>query len=170
MLTLPLPAFGRHDSHHAMTILQHRHLINMTLTVDFAGMVSIGQTPTGLRRIVPVTGGSFTGERLNGIVLPGNDWVINRPDGVMVIDVRLTLKTDDGAMIYMTYQGRFLAKPEAMARFSKGAMLEADEYSLAMTAKFECGDERYAWLNDVVAVGTGEQTATGPVYSIFEIG
>jgi hypothetical protein len=49
-------------------------------------------------------------------------------------------------------------------------MLEGHEYSLAMVAKFECGDERYAWLNNVVAVGTGEQTATGPVYSIFEVG
>ncbi len=142
----------------------------MTLTVDFAGMTVIGQTPAGLRRIVPVTGGTFTGERLNGVVLPGNDWVINRHDGVMVIDVRLTLKTDDGAMIFLSYQGRFLANPEAMARFAKGALLEPHEYSLAMTAKFECGDERYAWLNNVVAVGTGEQTADGPVYSIFEIG
>jgi hypothetical protein len=144
--------------------------MTMTLTVDFAGMTSIGQTPTGLRRIVPVSGGTFTGERLNGIVLPGNDWIINRPDGVMVIDVRLTLQTDDGAMIYMTYQGRFLAAPDVMARFAKGVQLKPQEYSLAMTAKFECGDERYAWLNNVVAVGTGEQTATGPVYSIFEIG
>jgi hypothetical protein len=144
--------------------------MTMTLTVDFAGMTSIGQTPTGLRRIVPVSGGTFTGERLNGIVLPGNDWIINRPDGVMVIDVRLTLQTEDGAMIYMTYQGRFFAAPDVMARFAKGVQLEPQEYSLAMTAKFECGDERYAWLNNVVAVGTGEQTATGPVYSIFEIG
>ncbi|WP_395619029.1 DUF3237 domain-containing protein, partial [Sphingorhabdus sp.] len=89
-----------------MTNLQHRHLIQMTLTVDFAGMVSIGQTPAGMRRIAPVTGGHFRGERLNGTVLPGgNDWVINRNDGVMVVDVRLTLQTDDGALIYLTYQG-----------------------------------------------------------------
>jgi len=54
-----------------MNNLQHRHLIEMTLTVDFAGMVSIGQTPAGMRRIAPVTGGHFTGERLNGKVLPG---------------------------------------------------------------------------------------------------
>lgn len=154
-----------------MTDLQHRHLITMTLTVDFAGMVSIGATPTGLRRIAPVTGGSFTGERLSGIVLPGgNDWLINRPDGVMVIDVRLTLQTDDGALIYLSYQGRLLAEPEAMARFSQGAMLDTHEYSLAMVAKFECGDERYAWLNNVIAIGTGERTATGPIYSIFQIG
>ena len=154
-----------------MSQLAHRHLITMTLTVDFAGMVSIGKTPAGLRRIAPVTDGHFTGERLSGKVLPGgNDWVVNREDGVMVIDVRLTLQTDDGALIYLTYQGRFLAAPEVMARFSKGAMLEPHEYSLAMVAKFECGDERYAWLNNIIAVGTGEQTATGPVYSIFEIG
>lgn len=153
-----------------MTQLPHRHLITLSLTVDFAGMVMIGNTPAGLRRIAPVTGGTFVGERLNGTVLPGADWVINRPDGVMVIDVRLPLKTNDGATIYLTYQGRFLAAPEVLARFSKGALLEFHEYSLAITAKLECGDERYAWLNNVIAVGTGEQTASGPVYSIFEIG
>ncbi len=153
-----------------MPDLQHRHLITLSLTVDFAGMQVIGKTPAGLRRIAPVSGGSFTGVRLNGVVLPGADWVINRPDGVMVIDVRLMLRTDDGAMIYLTYQGRFLSEPDAMARFAQGAMLDRSEYSLAITARFECGDDRYSWLNNVIAVGTGEQTSAGPVYTIFEIG
>lgn len=153
-----------------MKQLKHKHLITLSLTVDFMHMTMIGQTPAGLRRIAPVTGGSFSGDRLNGIVLPGADWVINRPDGVMVIDVRLPLETNDGAMIYLSYQGRFLAQPDAMSRFAKGALLKPDEYSLAMTAKFECGEQQYLWLNNVVAAGTGEQTADGPVYSIFEIG
>lgn len=153
-----------------MTLLKHDFLMTLTLSVDFAGMIMIGQTPAGLRRIAPVTGGRFSGDRLNGEVLPGADWVINRPDSVMEIDVRLPLKTDDGAMIYLNYQGRFLAEPETMARFAKGALLKPDEYSLAVTAKFESGADRYLWLNDVVAVGTGEQTADGPVYSFFEIG
>ena len=153
-----------------MTQLRHVHLITLTLSVDFAGMTVIGTTPAGLRRIAPVTDGRFSGERLNGKVLPGADWVINRPDGVMEIDVRLPLQTDDGAMIYLTYQGRFLAEPDVMARFAKGAVLKPEEYSLAVTAKFESGAEQYLWLNNVVAAGTGEQTADGPVYSIFEIG
>jgi len=153
-----------------MNQLEHKHLITLTLTVDFASMTVIGQTPAGLRRIAPVTGGRFSGERLNGNVLPGADWVVNRPDGVMEIDVRLPLETDDGAMIYLNYQGRFLAQPEALSRFSKGAMLKPEEYSLAVSAKFESGAEQYLWLNNVVAAGTGEQTADGPVYSIFEIG
>ncbi len=153
----------------SMTTLPHAHLMTLTLAVDFAGMTSIGKVPAGLRRIAPVRGGTFKGARLSGTVLPGADWVVNRPDSVMVIDVRLTLKTDDGAAIYLTYQGRFLAAPEVMARFAKGAVLQPHEYSLAVVARFECGDERYRWLNDVVAVGTGTQTAAGPVYEIFEI-
>lgn len=153
-----------------MTSLKHKHLLTLTLTVDFAAMISIGSTPTGLRRIAPVSGGTFAGERLCGSVLPGADWVINRPDGVMVLDVRLVLKTDDGATIYLTYQGRFLAAPEAMARFAKGALLDAADYSLAVTARFECGDPRYHWLNNSIVVGTGTQTAAGPIYEMFEIG
>lgn len=153
-----------------MTRLKHQHLITLSLVVDFAAMVTIGKTPAGLRRIAPVTGGTFAGERLNGTVLPGADWVINRTDGVMMIDVRLLLNTDDGAAIYLSYQGRFLAGAAAMERFAKGEWLDPAEYSLAMAAKFECGHEHYEWLNNVVAVGTGQRTPAGPIYDIFEIG
>ena len=151
--------------------LPSRPLMTLRLSVDFANMVMIGKTPAGLRRIAPVTGGVFAGDRLNGTVLPGGaDWVINRPDGVMVVDVRLTLETDDSARIYLAYKGRFLAGAEAMARFSKGALLAPEEYSLVIHARLECGDARYAWLNNVVAVGVGEQTADGPIYRLHEIG
>jgi hypothetical protein len=153
-----------------MVQLQHRHLMTMALDVDFAGMIGIGKLPFGRRRIAPVKGGTFTGDRLRGQVLPGADWVINRPDGVMLIDVRLVLKMQDAALAYLTYQGRFLAPAETMARFGKGAVLEPHEYSLAVVARLECGDERYAWLNDSIIVGTGTQTASGPVYEFFSIG
>ena len=153
-----------------MADLRHTHLLTMQLSVDYAGIKSIGQTPGGLRRIAPVTGGTFTGKRLRGTVQGGADWVLNRADAVMVIDVRLTLETDDGVLIYLAYQGRFLAKPEVMSRFGKGELLAPHEYSLAMTARFECGAERYAWLNNAIVVGTGEQTATGPIYTLFEVG
>ena len=153
-----------------MADLKHTHLLTMQLTVDYAGIKSIGKTPGGLRRIAPVTGGTFSGERLRGTVQGGADWVINRPDGVMVIDVRLTLETADGALIYLTYQGRFLAEPEAMRRFGKGELLAPHEFSLAIIARLECGDERYAWLNNAIVVGTGEQTPTGPIYTLFEVG
>ena len=150
--------------------LPHRHLMTMSLIVDFAAMTTIGATPAGVRRIAPVTGGTFSGERLNGVVVGGHDWVINRPDGVMAVDVRLTLKTDDGAAIYLAYRGRFLAGPEAMARFQRGALLDPADYSLAVAATLECGDERYSWLNNLIAAGPGVQTRTGVIYNLFEIG
>lgn len=85
---------------------------------------------------------------------------------VMAVDVRLTLRTEDGA----SYTGRFLAAPDVMARFARGAQLDPSEYSLAVTAKLECGDGRYTWLNDVIATGVGRQTPFGVVYEFLAIG
>ena len=151
-----------------MDTLALQHLTTLTLDVDFRGIQRIGAVPVGQRGVAHVTGGRFEGTRLNGTVLGGHDWFVNRPDGIMTIDVRLTMQTADAALIYLTYQGRFLAEPAVMARFAKGEMLEASEYSLAMIARFECGHADYRWLNDVVAVGQGTQTRTGPIYRIFQ--
>lgn len=153
-----------------MESLPHRHLTTLTLTVDFAGVTPVGQTPLGHRLIATVTGGSFAGERLSGTVIGGHDWVINRADGVMVIDVRLTLKTSDGATIYLTYQGNMIATAEALQRFRRGEAMDPADYRLRTVARFECGDERYRWLNDAIVVAVGEQSPTGPVYHLFEIG
>ena len=150
--------------------MPHRHLTTLTLTVNFAAVVPIGAGPVGHRGIAPVTGGTFAGERLSGTVAPGHDWFVTRADGVLVIDVRLTLTTDDGAKVYLTYQGRMVGKGDAMARFRKGEQLAPDDYSLTITAKLECGDPRYVWLNDAIVVGVGEQGRGGPVYTLFEVG
>ncbi len=153
-----------------METLPHRHLTTLTLAVDFAAVVPIGLIPAGFRGIAPVTGGAFAGERLSGTVAPGHDWFVTRADGVLMIDVRLVLKTNDCATIYLTYQGRMTASADAFARFRKGEQLAAGDYRLNVVAKFECGDPRYAWLNDAIVVGVGEQTLTGPIYRMFEVG
>ena len=88
----------------------------------------------------------------------------------MAIDVRIALTTDDAANIYCTYQGLFrAASPEIMARFNKGGALTAEEYSIRTIVKFETGSATYAWLNDALCVGVGTQTATGPIYDVFQI-
>lgn len=151
--------------------LSHRHLITLTLEVGARDALQVGPIPAGRRVVAPVTGGRFEGERLKGDVLPGGaDWVTYRPDGAMLIDVRLPLKTQDGAMIYLSYQGRFLGKGNALARLARGEVLDPADYSLVTTARFECGAPAYAWLNDVIAVGTGRQSGFNPVYTIYEIG
>ena len=90
-------------------------------------------------------------------------------DGVMAVDVRIALKTDDDALIYCSYQGVFKASPDAMARFNRGEQLAEADYRLRTFVRFETGSDRYCWLNDLPAVGAGRQTADGPIYSIFEI-
>jgi len=92
-----------------MQTLNHQHLLTLELEVDFKGTKIIGDTPYGFRSIVPVSSGRFSGERLNGTVLPGVDWVIKRSDTVMDIDVRLILETEEDMPFYLTCQGRFLA-------------------------------------------------------------
>ncbi len=153
-----------------MERLPYRHLTTLSLAVDFGGVVPIGATRAGHRGIASVTGGRFEGERLNGTVVGGHDWVVTRADGTMALDVRLTLTTDDGATIYLAYTGSFLGSAEMLKRFRRGDVLSPGEYRLRTLATFECGDDRYRWLEDAIVVGIGEQTRGGPVYHLFEVG
>ena len=151
--------------------LPHKHLLTLRLDVESDRSAQIGKTPEGQRTIAPIGGGSFDGERLRGTVLPGGaDWVRFRTDGTMMIDVRLTLQTDDAALIYLSYEGRFIGAATALAELAQGKTLHPASYSLLTVAKFECGDEKYRWLNDVIAVGSGQQSGFNPVYTIYEIG
>ena len=153
-----------------MKSLPHRHLTTLSLDVDLAAIVSIGDTPAGDRLVAPVAGGSFAGERLSGMVLPGgSDWVTRRADGNSMIDVRLVLQTKDGATLGLTYQGRFLGAAATMQRFVAGLAVDAGDFSLQTVAKFETGDARYAWLNDTIVIGVGEQADSGPAYQLYEI-
>ncbi|WP_309601741.1 DUF3237 domain-containing protein [Sphingomonas sp.] len=153
-----------------MKSLPHRHLTTLSLNVDLAAIVAIGDTPAGHRLVAPVSGGTFAGERLSGTVLPGgSDWVTRRTDGNSTIDVRLTLQSDDGATLGLTYQGRFLGAAATLQRFVAGLPVDAADFSLQTVAKFETGDARYAWLNDAIVIGVGEQTDSGPAYQLYEI-
>lgn len=147
------------------------HLMTLSLTVDATASQMIGNIGGGTRMIAPITGGSFSGACLNGKVLPGGaDWVLLRDDGVMKIDVRLVLETVDRALIYLTYQGRFLASQQVMARLNAGEELSPDDYSLAVTAKFETGHHDFRWINDAVVVATGVQSGFSPTYEFYSIG
>lgn len=128
-------------------------------------------TPLGVRKAVPVRGGTFEGERLRGVIAPlgGHDWALIRGDGSLVLDVRLTLVTDDEAVILMSYRGIRTGPPEVLARLAAGERVEPSEYYFRIVPSFETADERYAWLNSIIAVGTGDRVPAGPVYTIYEV-
>lgn len=131
----------------------------------------VANTPAGGRKIVIVKGGSFEGPRLKGRILPtgGADWALTRNDGSLLLDVRLTLETDDRELIHMCYRGVRNGPKAVLERLAKGEAVSPAEYYFRTTPYFETGSEKYAWLNNIICVGVGERTATGPRYTVFEI-
>ena len=149
--------------------LQSRPLF--TLTIHLHPAIEVGQTPAGRRRIFPVSGGVFEGDRLRGVVSPliGSDLLLMRSDGAFQQDVRLLLVTDDGDSILMTYRGIRRASPEVDARLSRGEAVDPSSYYLRTTPYFETASERYAWINGVVSVAQGGRVAGGVRYEAYEI-
>ena len=142
----------------------------MMLSAELEESQMVGDTPLGSRRIVYVRSGAFTGPGLKGTVLPGGgDWVLLRGDGASSLDVRITLRTEDGALIYVTYGGVSTMSPEVRARIIAGEVVDPSEYYFRTTPRFETASEKYAWLNKVVAVGVGQRTRAGVVYSVYAV-
>src|SRR5580692_7798565 len=103
--------------------LRTRPLFVMGL--DVRELQIVGATPGGYRRIGVVPGGSFEGERLSGEVLDGgNDWQTVRPDGATTLNVRLVLKTNDEALIGMTYRAIRYGPPDVVARIEEGEVVD----------------------------------------------
>ncbi len=137
------------------TALPVRHLYAMTLETDGDSIV-MPSGPQGTRMVVGVKGGQFKGDRMSGTVeSPGGDWVTRRPDGSIKVDVRLMLRTDDGAPILVTYTGI--------------GLMEEGQLKVRSTPLFETGDERYAWLNTIQAVGIGSMVGADVVYDVYEL-
>ena len=151
-----------------MAELRTAHLF--TLALEVAGMQPVGVTPAGERRVGLVAGGRFQGARLSGTVLPGGaDWIMLRADGATTLDVRLVLQTDDGAAIGMTYRGMRHGPPEVMERMARGEPTDPASYYFRTAVGFETGAATYAWLNRIIAIGTGHRPPSGPVYDVFEV-
>lgn len=152
-----------------MTQLRSRPLF--TISIKLHPTEEVGNTPAGTRRVFPVAGGDFAGERLRGTVLPvaGSDLLLTRADGSSQQDVRMLLRTDDGALIVMTYRGVRHASAEVNARIARGEPVAASEYYLRTAPFFETAAPQYAWLNTIVTVGIGERRPTDVVYQVFEV-
>ena len=130
----------------------------------------LGDTPAGRRRIIPIIGGSFHGERLNGRVLPGGaDWQIVRTDGVAELEARYTLETSDGARIYVQNFGYRHGPADVLRRLADGKPVDPSLYYMRTTPRFETAAERYSWLNRTICVATGARRAESVELDIFEV-
>ena len=138
--------------------------------IALAAAQELGETPQGRRRIIGITGGRFSGERLSGRVLPGGaDWQVIRSDGVADLDARYTLETADGALIYVRNRGYRHGPAEILRRLASGENVDPGLYYMRTTPRFETGDPRYAWLNRIICVASGARRRDSVELQVFEV-
>ena len=138
--------------------------------VDLEPPQDLGTTPLGARRIFIVKGGTFQGPKMRGTMLPGGgDWWLGLSNHAGELDVRATLRTDDAAMILMTYSGVLDVTPEVGGRALSGQDVDPGEYYFRTTPRFETAAEQYAWLNKLVCVAMGWMGPNKVAYRIFGV-
>ena len=131
----------------------------------------VGPSSHGLRRVVPITGGTFEGPNIRGRVVPGGaDWQFVRPDGVLAVEARYTLQTADSVLIMVTNRGVRRGPPEVMARLGRGEPVDPSEYYFRTTAEFEAPlASKYAWLNESVFVGVAERQRDAAIIRFYRV-
>jgi len=139
----------------------------MTYHADLKEPQEIGTAQFGSRAIYDVTGGAFEGPGLKGKLLAsGGDWILIDNDCVGRLDVRATFETDDGALIYLQYFGVIVIDPDVPAATQETQY--GDTYFMTQP-RFETGDERYSWLNNIVVVGEGRTLPNAVEYKLYQL-
>ena len=129
------------------------------IEADLSEPELIGQVPEGVRTTFYIEGGTFEGPLVRGKVKPvGADWLVMRSDGVGQLDVRVTLETDDGELIYVSYSG--------LVDIASGSIESA---RILTNPVFRTASEKYSWLNKTFAVGVGSAEDQKVRYSIYRI-
>ncbi len=131
----------------------------MTATINLREPIMLPNTPSGTRLIIEVASATFEGDRIRGKQkgVAAADWLTVGPEGTGTLDVRATLETDDGPLIYSCYRGRLdVSQPVGSAPIYAAPL-------------YETGDERYAWINKIQAVGKGTTDGQLLEYEIYEL-
>lgn len=153
-MRLPEPALRR---------ISHVH-------VDLGPVQTHGPTAAGLRRVIPITGGTIDGPELRGEIMNGGaDWQLVRDDGTAVIDTRYTARTHDGAYIYLATSGVRHATPEVLSRLNAGEDVDPAEYYFRVVVHLEAAAPEYAWLNRTLFVAYAARHAQAVEYDLYAV-
>jgi hypothetical protein len=132
--------------------------------------LDLGDVGKGGRRVVPITGGEFSGPDIRGAVVPGGaDWQILRSDGVSELEARYTLQTDDGALIVVRNLALRHGPPDVMAALAAGRPVEPGSHYFRGATFFETSAPRYGWMTKCIVVCTGEREPTGVKLKFYKV-
>jgi muconolactone delta-isomerase len=139
------------------------------LEASVGSPLDLGDTGRGRRRIVPLTGGSFAGPDLRGELVPGAsaDWQTVLPDGTAVGDIRYTLRTDGGDLLYVQSRGVRHGAPEVLARLGRGEDVDPSEYTFRAATRIETAAPALDWLNKGIFVAVAARQAAGVIYETY---
>ena len=131
----------------------------------------VGQSSRGVRRVVPIMGGTFEGPNIRGRVIPGGaDFQYMRPDGVLAVEARYTLETSDDVLIMVTNRGIRRAPPAVMERLGRGEPVDPSEYYFRTTPEFEAPiGSNYEWLNQSLFIGVAERRPDAAIIRFFRV-
>ena len=131
--------------------------------------LELGELSQGHRRIVPQIGGTFDGPDLKGKLLPGvsADWQIVLPDGTALGDIRYTLQTDGGALLYVQSRGVRHGSAEVLARLARGEDVDASEYTFRTSTRIETAAPDLDWLNKGVFISVAARRPGSVVYETY---
>jgi hypothetical protein len=141
-----------------------------SIRVEVAPPVEQGEIDGARRRFIPITGGTVSGPRLNGVVLPGGgDWQGIHPGGLAAILARYALKAEDGTVIGIENPGVRVASPEVTEQLAKGEPVEPGAYYFRSTPMFTVADGPHEWLRRTVFVGRGIRRPDHVVIDVYAV-
>jgi hypothetical protein len=140
------------------------------LDCQVAPPIDLGESPVGRRRIIPILGGTVTGAKLNGKVLPGaNDYQIVRRDNVLELEARYIIETGDGAQIFVNNNGIRVADADVLAAQNRGELVDPKLVYFRAVPRFETADPRYQWMMKRLFVCVGTRLPASVQISFFEV-
>ncbi|TVP72515.1 MAG: DUF3237 domain-containing protein [Rhodobacteraceae bacterium] len=137
---------------------------------ELGAPIELGRGKAGLRRIIPISGGTVAGARISGRLLDlGADWQTIFADGSVELDTRYGIETTDGALIDIRNFGFRHGPADVLARVAQGEIVDPGLYYMRTLPRLETGDPRYDWVNRTIFVGTGARFASSVQIKIYEV-
>ena len=148
--------------------LQTRYVF--TITAQIGGVTSAGETGSGVRRIIPITGGEVRGKGINGKVCPfGADFQIIRPNELIELEAKYAIETDDGAVIYIENKGIRFGPVDLVKRLNRGEGVDPKLIYFRTAPRFETGAAKYRWLMENLFIGSAARHADRVVIDVHQV-
>jgi hypothetical protein len=127
-----------------------------SIAVEVSEPIEVGDTAEGIRRIIPITGGTVSGPRLNGRVLAGGaDFQLLRSSTMTELEAKYAIETDSGERIYINNFGIRTGSPEDIAALVRNEPVPPERIYFRCSPRALAGGPEWSWLSSRILVGSG---------------